>query len=194
MSRAEPDPGVAWMLAFQAGDDLAFDKVVEEYQGVVFGMLRKILGPHSMVEDLAQETFIRVWRARDRYRPRGRFTTWLYRISFNLALNRIRDDKRQAVASIQETDSPGGGIPDPVPDAAVEALGRADWEVILDRALAALPENQRAALVLQHYEGLDLPAIGEVLGIGPKAVKSLLHRGREKLREHLASLRNREND
>ena len=55
MSRAEPDPGVAWMLAFQAGDDLAFDKVVEEYQGVVFGMLRKILGPHPMVEDLAQE-------------------------------------------------------------------------------------------------------------------------------------------
>ena len=115
-------------------------------------------------------------------------------ISFNLALNRIRDDKRQAVTSIQEPGSPGGEIPDSAPDAAVEALGRADWSVILDGALSTLPENQRAALVLQHYEGLDLPAIGEVLGIGPKAVKSLLHRGREKLREQLAPLRNREND
>ena len=98
------------------------------------------------------------------------------------------------MAFIQEPGSPGGEIPDSAPDAAVGALGRADCGVILDGALGTLPENQRAALVLQHYEGLDLPAIGEVLGIGPKAVKSLLHRGREKLREQLAPLRNREND
>lgn len=182
------------MVEFQNGDDAAFEKIITEYQGPVFGMLRKTLGSHSMVEDLAQEVFLRVWRARDRYQPQGLFTTWLFRISFNLALNQIRNDSRKKVQSVQDLESKVGELPDLTDNSVTQPLDEQEWSKILDGALADLPENQRVALVLQHYEGLDLAAIGEVLDISPKAVKSLLHRSREKLKCTLVHLRGREDD
>ncbi len=194
MARGNLDVGAAWMVQFQNGDDAAFDKIVIEYQGSVFGMLRKTLGSHSMIEDLAQEVFLRVWRARDRYQPRGLFTTWLFRIAFNLALNQIRDDSRKKAQSVQDLESKQGELPDLADNSVTQPLDEQEWSKILDEALADLPENQRVALVLQHYEGLDLAAIGEVLDISPKAVKSLLHRSREKLKAMLVHLRGREDD
>ena len=169
------------MLAFQAGDDAAFEALVEEYQGAAFSMLRRLLGPGAALEDLAQEAFIRVWRSRERYRVEGKFSTFLFRITTNLALNRLRDGARHQAASLPEAD---GGPLDPV-DPRTPAPGPLDqvaWGRIIDRALQSLPENQRAALVFQHYHGLDLAEIGEVLEISPQAAKSLLHRARESLR------------
>jgi len=177
------DPGVALMLAFRDGDDEAFTRLVELYQGPVFGMLRRILGPRGSVEDLAQETFLRVWRSRDGYRPTGKFTTFLYRITYNLALNRLRDEGRRPVRPLPEGAEEGladGASPDPV-----EAADRGDRAALVRAALDRLPRNQRTALVLQHYEGLDLAEIGSLMGISAKAVKSLLHRARTRLREEL---------
>lgn len=177
----QEDRGVQLMLAFQAGDDAAFELLVEEYQGAAFAMLRRLLGPGAALEDLAQEAFIRIWRSRERYRAVGKFTTLLYRITYNLALNRIRDGARKQAASLPEAD---GGPLDPA-DPRQQEAGPADQEVWGERiakALQALPENQRAALVFQHYHGLDLAEIGEVLEISPQAAKSLLHRARESMR------------
>ncbi|HKX46117.1 MAG TPA: sigma-70 family RNA polymerase sigma factor, partial [Planctomycetota bacterium] len=84
---SERDPGVVWMLAWQAGDEAAFDRLVEAYSGPLYALLTRFLGPVRQREDLVQEVFLRVVRARDRYRPTARFSTFLYRIAFNLAAN-----------------------------------------------------------------------------------------------------------
>jgi len=194
-SSPHEDPGVILMLAFQAGDDAAFEQLVLAYQGAAFAMLRRILGPHAMIEDLAQEAFLRVWRARDRYKPAGKFTTFLYRITYNLALNRVRDDKRKALYSMPR-DADGVELPQQDlkaigPDEEVDT-GR--WAQIVRHCLTELPENQRVALVFQHYDGLELHEIAEIVGSSPKAVKSLLHRARANLRTLLTPYREAEND
>lgn len=180
------DPGVALMLRAQAGDESAFEQLVADYQGAAFGMLRRILGPREPIEDLAQEAFLRVWRHRDRFRPEGRFTTYLFRITYNLALNRIRDRGRKPLRPLpQDADGrpmePMAATSDPF----LEGADRRVWADRIGEALQAIPENQRAALVFQHYDGLDLAEIATILGVSPQAVKSLLHRARERLRELL---------
>lgn len=181
------------MLRVQTGDEAAFEQLVIAYQSTAFAMLRRILGPRGSVEDLAQEAFLRVWRGRDRFRPEGRFTTYLYRITYNLALNRIRDGARKPLRSLP-LDQEGRPI-EPLDAAAGPGMEPPDREVWADRigsALQAIPENQRAALVFQHYDGLDLAEIGSILGVSPQAVKSLLHRARERLRELLSTAWNSE--
>ncbi len=187
------DRGVQLMLAFQRGDNAAFDQIVEEFQGPVFHMLRRLLGPHALLEDLAQEAFVRLYRARERYQPRGKLTTFLYRITYNLALNRSRDDKRNKLSALP-VDDQGRDVGLQNPDSLTPdvPLDQGNWARLVANALAELPENQRSALVFQHYDGLDLTEIGEILGISPKAVKSLLHRARTHLRDSLQPYRDAE--
>ncbi|MBL7009462.1 MAG: RNA polymerase sigma factor [Planctomycetes bacterium] len=183
------------MLAFQAGEEAAFDEIVELHSGQVFGLLRRLLGPHAAVEDLAQESFLRLYRARERYQPRGKLSTFLYRIVYNLALNRLRDGKRRREVGMPSTaDGERIDLEDAGGEAPWEEPDRRTWARRIEEALECLPENQRAALVLQHYDGLDLEQIGEVLGISAKATKSLLHRARTKLREILTPYREAEHD
>lgn len=190
------DDGVRWMLAFQAGDEEAFDRIVARYESLVFGVLRRLLGPSGWVEEMAQETFVRLYRSRERYAPAGKLSTFLYRIAYNLALNRIRDEGRRPAASLSTgPDGEEWTPPEEGEGTAPEAPTDADdWARLVERALDDLPENQRAALVFQHYDGLDLTEIGDVLGISPKAVKSLLHRGRENLRAALQPYKDAEQD
>jgi len=189
------DRGVQWMLAFQQGDDHAFDLIVEEYQGAVFNMFRRLLGPHALIEDLAQEAFVRLYKAKDRYQPSGKLATFLYRITYNLALNRVRDDKRKPTSTLPRAED---GTPLALEDVNSEAPESVshdqDWAALIGTALTELPENQRVALVFQHYDGLDLVEIGEVLQISPKAAKSLLHRAREKMRSLLQPYKDAEQD
>jgi len=183
------------MLALQQGREEAFAELVEEYQSAAFSMLRRVLGPHQPVEDLAQEAFLRVWRSRDSYQPRGRFTTFLYRITYNLALNQLRGNKRKPLSPMPQTADGAVLEPEDQLGAAPEAGadGR-DWAGIIEGALAQLSENQRAALVFQHYDGLSLAEVAQVLGTSEKAVKSLLHRARTRLRELLQPYHEAEND
>lgn len=176
------DPGVRLMLAFQQGDERAFEELVLLYQGAAFSMLRRILGPAAPLEDLAQEAFVRIWRSRERYQPGGKFSTFLFRIAYNLALNQVRDAGRKPWQPLHEDGEAGRGPAEALPEALARRLDQPVWSDRIAWALQALPENQRAALVFQHYEGLDLAEIGEILGLSPQAVKSLLHRARERMR------------
>ncbi len=185
-SGSQPDLGVQWMLAFQKGDDQAFDAIVRGYEGVVFSMFRRLLGPHALIEDLSQEVFVRLYRARERYRPTGKLATFLYRITYNLALNRVRDDKRKPTSMLPHAeDGTPLALVDPRIKSPEDHAHNQDWSRLVATALIELPENQRAALVFQHYDGLDLEEIGEILQISPQAAKSLLHRAREKMRQLL---------
>jgi len=181
------DPGVAWMLRYQRGDERAFDQLVESYSPRVFALLTRFLGPAENREDLVQEVFLRVIRARDDYRPEARFSTWLYRIVFNLCVN--ESERRRPGPSLEGLESGDKGREHwaderaPAPGAALE---RADLVSSGRTAIASRPARQRMALVLAKYEELPYDEIGRTLGASEKAIKSMIHRARETLRARLS--------
>lgn len=190
MSTSEEDPGVRLMLAWQQGDETAFDRIVERYSGQVFALLTRFLGPVAQREDLVQEVFLRLIRARDRYQPSARFSTWLYRIVFNLAANEREKARLRSSVSLDAMDPTGEGSSyEPEDTEALlpsEALERDDAVRAVQDAISRLPQRQRMALILAKYEGLPYSEIGEVLGSNEKAVKSMIHRARENLRSMLS--------
>lgn len=190
----EEDPGARLMLAYQGGDEAAFDELVERYSGQVYALLTRFLGTRERREDLVQEVFLRVIRARERYRPTARFSTWLYRIVFNLSVNETQRAGAKELRSIEALGQgrSGGAVESPfeledgsVPDPS-DGLERDDVVQAVRRAIAALPETQRMALVLAKYHDMPYAEIADVLDSTEKAVKSLIHRARETLRETLA--------
>jgi RNA polymerase sigma-70 factor (ECF subfamily) len=193
MSGFEDDPGVQWMLAWRAGDERAFDRIVETYSPQVYALLTRFLGPRANREDLVQDAFLRVIRARDRYEPTARFTTWLFRIVYNLAVNETqRGVQREPLALEGLGASHEGGedesfdVGDAVAASPSSDLERDDVVRAVRAAIGLLPENQRMALILAKYEERPYAEIAEVLGSTEKAVKSLIHRAREALRVSLA--------
>lgn len=184
------DEGARLMLAWQAGDEDAFDGLVRAYSDRVWALLTRFLGPVSAREDLVQEVFLRVIRARARYRAEARFSTWLYRIVFNLCANHRERAPRRASLSLDAlvaaSDGPGPFEPEAGADAdPSRGLERADVVQAVQAAIAELPESQRMAVILARYEGLSFAEIGQVLDSTEKAVKSLVHRARERLRARL---------
>ena len=184
-----PDEGAALMLAWQAGDDSAFERLVETHSGQVYALLTRFLGMHPAREDLVQEVFLRVVRARERYEHTAKFTTWLYRIVFNIAVNHTQR-RPPATASLDGArDDDDGPIPQ-VRDERMadpgDGMERQDVVDAVQHAISELPENQRMALVLAKYEDMPYLQIADVLGSTEKAIKSLVHRARENLRAALA--------
>ncbi|MCY2959780.1 MAG: sigma-70 family RNA polymerase sigma factor [Planctomycetota bacterium] len=187
------DPGVRLMLAWKAGDESAFDRLVEAYSGQVWALLTRFVHGQGAREDLVQEVFLRVIRARDRYEPTARFSTWLYRIVFNLSVNETQRAGKRETGSGERGFDDGefqrDGMARIADDSLVEpaeTLARGDAVAAVRAAIQALPEQQRMAVILAKYDEMPYDEIGEVLGISEKAVKSLVHRARESLRERLA--------
>lgn len=183
---AEQDPGVRLMLAYQRGDETAFDRLVEGFSGQVYALLTRFLGPVSEREDLVQEVFLRVIRARQSYRPTARFSTWIYRIVFNLCVNtRARADNDDvsidALTAKDAVDWPDEAVAEPS-----SSLERQDVVSAVQGAIAALPPRQRMTLILAKYEELSYAEIAKVQDTSEKAVKSIVHRARESLRAALA--------
>jgi RNA polymerase sigma-70 factor (ECF subfamily) len=153
-----------------------------------------MIGDSATAEDLAQEVFLRVYRARSEYAPSAKFTTWIFRIATNLALNARRDGRyRQLEVSIQEGNYPEDGevrvlqIPDGRAGAEQSLLAR-DRAALIRRAVEELPEKQRAAVLLHKYEEMDYDQIAKILNCSESALKSLLFRAYETLRVKLAPL------
>ena len=185
------DRGVKWMLAYQAGSEAAFDLIVEAYSGQVYALFTRFLGATPEREDLVQEVFLRVIRARERYRPSARLSTWLYRIAFNLAVNRTQ--RAQPVVSLEAPLEDGGaargtleGRGDESASDPSSGLERRDVVAAVRAAIEGLPDGQRMALILARYEEMPFAEIAEVLDSSEKAIKSLVHRARENLRARLA--------
>ena len=188
---------VQLMLGVKAGDDASFELLLQRYRTPLVHFLYRMVRDTATAEDLAQEVFLRVYRARKGYAPSAKFTTWLFRIATNLALNQLRDSRhRQMEVSLDapaETDEAGQGsgaateVPDDEPGA-VERMIVRDRTKKIRRAIAALPEKQRAAVLLHKYEELGYGEIARILGCSESALKSLLFRAYETLREELAPL------
>jgi RNA polymerase sigma-70 factor, ECF subfamily len=179
------------MRRVRDGDDLAFKELVELHEGAVIGTCARMLGNLNEAEDVAQQVFLRVWKAAPRYEPTARFTTWLYTIVRNLVFNESRRRMRRPTVSL-DAPFPGDNaegatrdIPDPRAQPADQAALQAELEDAIDHALAALPEQQRLAVALRKYQDLPYEEIAEVLGTTVPAVKSLLFRARTQLRTSL---------
>jgi RNA polymerase sigma-70 factor (ECF subfamily) len=187
------DPGAAWMLSVQAGDLEAFDRLVHEYQHVVHHLVFRFTGRRETVEDLSQEVFLRVYRARASYRPEAKFRTWLYTIVYNLCVNYTKSRKLRRAASLEapigldgEEDSLRSVLDDPKNVHPIQQMAKTEAALRLRRALAELPPQQRAAMTLYQFRGLSLREIASTMETTEKAVKSLLARARENLREKVA--------
>lgn len=181
------DRGGELMLAWRDGDAAAFDELVELYSGQVYALLTRFLGRgHAGREDLVQDVFLRVIRARDRYEPTARFSTWLYSIVWRMCINETERPRRLARLP-QADDGTERELEGDVdgPDAGLE---RSDVVRAVRAAIAALPEGQRIALVLARYHDLPYAEIAEIIGSSPEAVKSTIHRARETLRAELRPL------
>jgi len=188
-----PDEGARLMGLWAAGDEGAFDRLVQRHSGSVFALITRFLGSHPAREDMVQEVFLRVVRSRNRYEPRARFTTWLYRIVFNLCVNESERAGRRKHLSLDRMGSDGDedaqpDFKDERVEQPLEAMQRADRVQLVRDAIADLPEAQRMALVLAKYDEMPYIEIADVLGSSEKAVKSLMHRARASLRQRLSGL------
>ena len=185
---------VQLMLDVKAGDEQSLEHLLRKYRTPLVNFLFRMVRDSAVAEDLAQEVFLRVYRARDQYAPSAKFTTWMFRIATNLALNSVRDNRhRRMEISMDQTIDTGEDeqrpleVPDRAPTVEQEMVARCRAEMIL-KAIHALPEKQRAAVLLHKYQELDYDEIAGVLECSESALKSLLFRAYETLRVELAPL------
>jgi RNA polymerase sigma-70 factor (ECF subfamily) len=186
------DPDIRLMLQVQLDEPGAFEQLIERYQHRLVGIMTHLVGIPEEAEDLAQEVFLRVYQARKRYQPRARFSTWLFTIANNLALNYLRARQRKPVVLLLSRDSgPLGARPqeqlirDPG-SGPLQLVQMAELGERIHAALDTLNERQRTALFLNKFEDMSHAEIAEVMGLTTKAVKSLLSRARENLRAALS--------
>jgi RNA polymerase sigma-70 factor (ECF subfamily) len=185
------DPDIRLMLRVRDDDAAAFSELVERFQHRLVGVMHHIVGNADEAEDLAQEVFLRVYRTRKKYTPKAKFSTWLFTIANNLALNSIRDKRRRPVMPLEVRDSGPLG-PRPTENLAptrdeppTHNLQQQELAEIIRNALEGLNERQRMAIVLNKFEDMNYADIADVMGLSTKAIKSLLSRARMKLREAL---------
>ena len=185
-----PAGDAAIMLRVAAGDEAAFNYLVERYHRPMIHFMFRMVRNQAVAEELAQEVFLRVYRSRESYRAEAKFTTWLYRIATNLAVNHARDTRHERAAQTIYLDAPdeeSGTTPDVADDepSVEERLLRDERMAAIRTHVMALPERQRMAVLMHKYQGMDYKQIGEVLKLSESATKSLLFRAYQTLRDKL---------
>ena len=187
---ANPDPDAGLMLRVKRGDRQAFEELVNKYKQPVTNVIYRTLGDATEAEDLAQNVFLQVYKSADRYRVAAKFTTWLFTIARNLCLNEIRRRSRHRAESLdashpENEDQPLHQFEDAKTFGPPDALLQGELEQKIQQALSELPESQRMAIVLCRQDELSYEDIANVLGCSLSATKSLIHRGRESLKQKL---------
>lgn len=178
------------MLRAKAGDQSAFDYLVQKYRRPMVSFMYRMARNAAAAEDLAQEVFLRVYRSRQTYEASAKFTTWLYRIATNLAVNHARDTRHERPenqVSLDEPDQETGMTMD-VPDDALSAeenIVKRERMAAIRNRVYSLPERQKIAVIMHKYQQMDYRQIADVLKLSESATKSLLFRAYETLRTQL---------
>lgn len=187
------DPDVRLMLQVRDGSASAFEELVLRYQNRLLTILEHLVGNREQAEDLTQEVFLRVYRARGRYEPGAKFSTWLFTIANNVASNARRTYARRKEVGVPERHNGSDSSPmqlDQLAKAAsgmmpARALDKAEQAEMVREAVKSLNERQRMALLLSKFEGMSYQDIAETMGLSVQAIKSLLSRARVNLKEIL---------
>jgi RNA polymerase sigma-70 factor (ECF subfamily) len=188
------DSDVQLMLRFQDGDMEAFQQLFRKYSSSVVNFAFQFLGSRARAEEIAQEVFLQVYRWQKRYEPKAKFSTWLFKIANNHCLNEVRKGEYRLVSEPLDTVVGAEGeererdFPDANPGRGEEILAAKEAADKIQTILRRVPENQRAALILSRLEGLSYQEVAEVLGSTEKAVKSLVFRATQSLKEGLRDL------
>jgi RNA polymerase sigma-70 factor (ECF subfamily) len=169
-----------------AGDVAAFDVLVARWQRKIRGAVYRVVGSEEEAQDICQEAFLKAYRALPTFKREARFSSWLYQIALNLSRDRLRRRKARNLVSLEEVEEAsadrwagGGAI------RADEWVESREVQRLVAGAVAALPEEQREAVVLKEYQGLTFPEIAEIQGVPVSTVKTRLYRGLSVLRERL---------
>jgi RNA polymerase sigma-70 factor (ECF subfamily) len=178
------------MLRVKAGDDAAFEYLVQKYRRPMVSFMYRMMHNSAGAEDLAQEVFLRVYRSRESYEASAKFTTWLYRIATNLAMNYARDTRHERPENNVSLDEPDDttGLSIDVPDGSItaeEMIVRQERMAGIRKRVHALPERQRTAVIMHKFQQMDYRQIADVLKLSESATKSLLFRAYETLRGQL---------
>ncbi|MDE3067427.1 MAG: sigma-70 family RNA polymerase sigma factor, partial [Verrucomicrobiota bacterium] len=184
------DPDAALMLRVKRGDREAFAMLVDKYKQPAINFICRSLRDETEAEDLAQTVFLQIYKSRRRYRQTAKFSTWLFTIARNLCLNELRRRSRHPAEPLdaphpEHEELPGRQFEDKRRVSPTEELLHGELVEKIEAALAGLPESQRSALLLCRQEELSYEEIAEILGCSLSATKSLIHRGRETLKEKL---------
>ncbi len=181
---AHDDPDVLLMLRLKRGDERAFKALFDKYKRRIVNYARRFVSSPERAEDAAQETFLRLYRSRESYEPKSKFRTYLYHIATNTCLNHVR--KRDWLVREEANEE---SVTDRIVDTAFakpeDALAGEELRVLVERALMALPEGQRTALVLLRFEDMSYEEIAAVMDASVPAVKSLLNRAKVELLKQL---------
>jgi RNA polymerase sigma-70 factor (ECF subfamily) len=186
-----PDPDADLMLRVKRGDHAAFTQLVEKYKQPVMNLVYRFLRDATEAEDLAQNVFVQVYKSASRYQVSARFSTWLFTITRNLCLNEIRrrsrhpTDSLDASANPEAEDQPARHPEDVKSPQPADALLQQELERKINEAVAELPETQRTAILLCRRDDMSYEDIAKVIGCSLSATKSLIHRGRETLKQKL---------
>jgi RNA polymerase sigma-70 factor (ECF subfamily) len=190
VAAAALEPDAELMLRVRSGDDASFARLLQRHRAPVIHFLYRMVQNQAIAEELGQEVFMRVYRARATYEPSAKFTTWLFRIATHLALNHLRDGKPERLTGSLDQDSeaaPALQVADRQPSVEQKLVYAVKLEEVR-RAIRGLPEKQRAAVLMHKYEQMEYSQIARVLECSESAVKSLLFRAYETLRARLAHM------
>lgn len=192
MSTYLHDPDVQLMLRLKEGDDSAFSLIVDRYQNRLIGLFTNMFADSALAEDLAQEVFLRIYRAKQGYEPTAKLSTWIFQIANNLASNSRRSKGRNKEVQFQAGLS--GSQPVQLGEGSVveksgfmptRQFDKSELQERVQFALSLLNERQRMAVLLHRFEGMSYSDIAQTMELSTQAVKSLLSRARENLREAL---------
>ena len=178
------------MLRVKEGDGASFGVLLEKHRSSVVHFLYRMVQNSAVAEELAQEVFLRVYRSRATYEPTAKFTTWLFRIATHLALNALRDNRNERLQDPigdESPEMPARQVSDSRPSVEQRMVHQAKLAEVR-RAISALPDKQRAAVLMHKYEEMEYSQIARVLNCSESAVKSLLFRAYETLRARLAHM------
>ena len=192
LENAAADPDVGLMLRVRDDDAMAFEMLVDRHQGKIQRFMQGWVSNVQQAEDLAQDVFLRVYKARKTYMPTAKFTTWLYRIANNIASNHVRDFSRRREYQLSNAEN-GSSAQLIIENIAIAPSGfqpsrridRSERAEVVLLALQALGERQRIALMLSKFEGMSYQEIADTMGLSVKAIKSLLSRARVNLKNLL---------
>ncbi|MFQ6084223.1 MAG: RNA polymerase sigma factor [Candidatus Aminicenantia bacterium] len=178
------------MLEFAQGNTSAFEQILKKYKELVINIAYRFIQNRAEAEDIAQEVFLKVYDSAKRYKPKAKFSTWIYKITTNICLNKLRSKKYLQTVSLDKPISTTGNeiireIPDPTYVHPSVNSGKKELNQLVNEAISSLPINQRMVVILQKYEGLSYREISEILGCSTSAVDSLLQRAKQNLKRKL---------